>query len=76
MGLELRQVPTRNARGTVLLSHQGRVLELGVRVVRSGARDGLEFIYRSEAERSAVLHLVAALAAPPDRPRPVLVAAG
>jgi len=49
-----------NARGTVSVSHQGRTLELAVRVAHA-ANGGIEFLYESDEEREAVAHLVASL---------------
>jgi hypothetical protein len=60
MRLELTEPLPPNARGTVSVSHQGRTLELAVRVAHA-ANGGIEFLYESDEEREAVAHLVAAL---------------
>ena len=74
MRLELRQPPPTNSVGTVSISHQGRTLQLKVRVAHAGATyGGLVFMYESEKERSSVAHFVASLAAPENPPGPVLV---
>jgi hypothetical protein len=74
MRLELRQSLPLGACGTVLLSCQGRPLELNVRVAYSEkTHDGVEFLYRSESERNAVVRLVALLSGSTNRPRLVLL---
>lgn len=63
-----------NAVGTVSLSYQGQTLDFQVRVAHVvGTQVGLEFIYSSDLERIAVSHLVESLAAPHNRPGPVLI---
>jgi hypothetical protein len=72
--LELgRRLPL-NARGTVILNCKDRPLEVGVRVAYSGkTHDGMEFLYSSDSERSAVAHLIASLAGSSNRPSLVLL---
>ena len=65
MTLEIEQPLPPNASGTVSISHQGKILELNVRVVHAASTlGGMEFIYKSENERKAVNHLLASLTAP------------
>src|ERR1700691_2588 len=62
MTLETQQPLPKDALGTVSISYQDRTLELNVRVVHAGeSQSGMEFIYHSDAERKAVIHLVASL---------------
>jgi hypothetical protein len=56
--------------GTVIITHQGRPLELSMRVVHAG---GMEFLYKSDKERKAVDHLIASLSTPSSGHGPVLV---
>ena len=56
--------------GTVTITHQGRPLELSMRVVHPG---GMEFLYKSEEERRAVDHLIASLSTSSSGHGPVLV---
>jgi hypothetical protein len=72
MRLELPEPPPSGARGTVMVSYQGRTLELGVRVAHAG-NGGLEFLYESDAERKAVEQLVAFAASSRSRIGPILV---
>jgi hypothetical protein len=71
MRLELRQPLAPGARGVVLVSYQGRTLELSARVAHA-ANGGMEFLYESEGERKTVEQLVAALASR-SRVGPMLV---
>jgi hypothetical protein len=74
MRLELRHPLPSDACGTVFLSYQDRVIELGARVAYTGAtHGGLVFLYESERERSAVAQLVGSLANTQSRPGPVLL---
>jgi PilZ domain len=72
MRLELAEPLPAGARGIVSLSHQGRTLQLGVRVANP-ANGGMVFLYESEGERKAVEQLVAHLATAPARQGPTLV---
>jgi PilZ domain-containing protein len=60
MRLELPEPLPPNARGTVSVIHQGRSLELTVRVAHA-ANGGIEFLYESDDEREAVAQLVTLL---------------
>jgi hypothetical protein len=63
-----------NSCGTLCISFQGRTLEFRVRVAHVGAGYcGLEFIYSSEAEQTALAHLVESLVVPQARSGPVLL---
>jgi hypothetical protein len=74
MKLELRQPLPTDSRGMISMSYQDGTLEVKVRVAHAGAKyDGLEFIYESERERSAMARFIASLAAPQNRPGPVLL---
>jgi hypothetical protein len=74
MRLELgRPIPSDSC-GSVSISWHGETLEFRVRVVHAeSTHGGLEFIFSSDVERSALAHLVDSLAAPQNRPRPVLL---
>jgi hypothetical protein len=72
--LELTAPLQSDSCGKVTMSHQGRTLEFRVRVVHAGAKQcGLEFIYSSEAEQTAVAHLVESLAVPQGRRGPIIL---
>ncbi len=74
MTLEIQEPLPLNSFGTVSVNYQDRTIELRARVAHAGANHGgLEFIYESEAERNEVAHFVASLAAPQNRPGPVLL---
>jgi hypothetical protein len=74
MILELEQPHPVNTRGTVIVSHQDRTIELQVRVAHTGpTHDGLEFLYGSDTERAEMAQMVASLAAWPNRPGPILL---
>jgi hypothetical protein len=61
--------------GMVAVNHKGIKIELEVRVVRSESQfGGLEFIYKSEDERTKMAHFVASVAGTPDRPGPKILA--
>jgi hypothetical protein len=78
MRLELLRPVVRGSCGMVSLRYQNQTIKLNARVTHTGsAHNGLEFLYHSAAERSAVAHLVASLTAPRNHrpmalvPRPV-----
>lgn len=74
MGLQLQQWLPPDTSGTVSLSHQGRRLQLGVRVAYSGeSHEGLQFIYKSDRERAEVGRLIASLSSTSRPSRLVLV---
>jgi len=74
MRLELLQPLPPGTCGIASITYQDKTLELNVRVAHARETDGgMEFIYKSEKERSAVAHLVAALATPRNRLGPVLL---
>jgi hypothetical protein len=61
--------------GMVAVSHKGIKIELEARVVRSESQfGGLEFIYKSEDERTKMAHFVALVAETPDRTAPRILA--
>ena len=74
MTFETRQPLTPASSGVVLIGYQDRTIEIHARVAHvTEAQGGLEFLYESEAERSAVAHLVASLASSQNRQGPVLL---
>jgi hypothetical protein len=74
MRLEVGQALESNALGTVSMNYLGQTLEFRVRVAHVGpANSGLEFIYSSDAERTAMAHIVEAASVPKNRPGPVLL---
>jgi PilZ domain len=74
MRLELEQPLLSYPCGKVAMTYQNQAFEFNVRVAHvEASRVGVVFLYESDAEREAVAHLVAALAAPQDRPGLVLV---
>jgi hypothetical protein len=75
MRLEFWQPLPPNASGIVSLSYQNQTLEFNVRVAHAGpTHGGMEFVYKSESERSAVARLIASLAAASaNQPGPALM---
>lgn len=74
MRIETSQPLPLNTRGKVSMCYQDRTLEFAMRVVHvEGMSCGLEFLYDSSEERNEVAHLVASLAASPQRASLVLV---
>jgi hypothetical protein len=74
MLLELRQQLPPDACGMVSISYQDRTLEIEVRVAHAGAtHGGMEFVYKSDSERSAVAQLVTALASSRPQLAPILL---
>jgi hypothetical protein len=74
MKLEVGQVLESNALGTVSMNHLGQTHEFRVRVAHVGpTHGGLEFIYSSDAERTAMAHIVELASVPKNRPGPVLL---
>jgi hypothetical protein len=72
--LEALKHPLPNTSGKVAVNHKGMTIELEARVVRSESEsDGLEFIYRSEAERKEMARFVASVAETKNRPGPQLI---
>jgi len=73
MRLEFWQPLPPNASGIVSLCYRNRVLEFNVRVAHAGpAHGGMEFVYTSQSERSAVAQLLALLSASTS-PGPALI---
>ena len=74
MTFETRQPLTSGSSGMVSMSYQDRTFEIHARVAHvAEVQSGLEFLYESEAERSAVAQLVASLASSQNRQGPVLL---
>jgi hypothetical protein len=76
-GMELEGLmdPLPGSCGIVVVAHKGMKIELEARVVRTESQfGGLEFIYKSEDERTKMAHLVASAAETPDKPRPGILA--
>jgi hypothetical protein len=74
MTFEVRQPLTPGSSGTVSISYQDHTIEIHARVAHvTETHGGLEFLYGSDAERSAVTHLVASLAASQNRQGPILL---
>lgn len=74
MTFEARQPLTPGSSGVVSIGYQDRVIEIQARVAHvTEAQSGLEFLYESEAERSAAAQLVASLASSQNRQGPVLL---
>jgi hypothetical protein len=74
MTFETRQPLTSGSSGMVSMSYQDRTFEIHARVAHvAEAHGGLEFLYESEMEKSAVAQLVASLAASQNRQGPVLL---
>ncbi len=74
MVLETLKNPLPKRIGMVKVSHKGMTVELGARVARSELKlDGLQFIFKSEAERKEMAHFVASLAEAQSRPGPQLI---
>jgi hypothetical protein len=72
MRLEFWQPLPPNASGIVSLNYKDLTVEFNVRVAHSGrTHGGMEFVYTSESERSAVAQLIDALAASATRSAPV-----
>ncbi len=74
MRLEVHQPLPPDALGTVCVEYRDLMLELKVRLAHAGkTHGGVEFIYRSDAEKKAVAHLIGSLGDPKKRLGPVLV---
>jgi hypothetical protein len=74
MTLELQHPLTPNSSGIVSFSYRGQTIDIRARVAHvAETHAGLEFLCESEAERSAVAHLVASLTSGQSRPGPVLL---
>jgi hypothetical protein len=74
MTFETRQPLTPGSSGVVSIGYQDRTIEIHARVAHvTEMQSGLEFLYESEAERSAVAQLVASLASSQNRQGPVLL---
>jgi PilZ domain len=74
MRLELQQPLPSYPYGKVAMTYQNQTFGFNVRVAHvEASHHGVVFLFESDLEREAVAHLVAALAAPQDRPGLVLV---
>ena len=74
MTFETRQPLTPGSSGVVSIGYQDRAIEIHARVAHvTETQSGLEFLYESETERSAVAQLVASLSSSPNRQGPVLL---
>jgi hypothetical protein len=74
MTVEMDQPIEREASGLVSLNYQGRALEVRAHVAHAdGQIIGLEFLFATEAERTAVAQVIAALSSTPKRPGPILL---
>jgi PilZ domain len=74
MVLEALKNPLPKRIGIVRVSHKGMTVELDARVARSGSKvDGLQFIFKSDAERKEMAQFVASLAETRNKPGPQLI---
>jgi len=74
MSLELTEPLPPGIVGVVSMTYQEQAYEMEVRVAHAGpAHGGVEFVYRSEGERSAIEQLVASLGSSRSRRAPDLL---
>jgi hypothetical protein len=74
MVLEALKNPLADFGGMVAVSHKGITMELEARVARSESECcGLEFVYKSEAERKMMAHFIASVREAGNRPGPRLL---
>jgi hypothetical protein len=74
MSLEFTEPIPPDTIGIVSMSYQDHAYQIEVRVAHAGlTHGGVEFIYRSESERSAIEQLVASLGSSPSRRAPALL---
>jgi hypothetical protein len=74
MTVEMDQPVERGVSGLLSLSYQGRAIEVRAHVAHAdGQIVGLEFLFATEAERTAVAQVIAALSSAPKRPGPILI---
>ena len=74
MTFEVRQPLTPGSSGAVSINYLDHTIEIQARVAHvTETHGGLEFLYESEMEKSAVAQLVVSLAASQSRQGPVLL---
>jgi hypothetical protein len=73
MKLELCEPLPADTRGTIQMTYLDQPIEVDIRVAHTGSTyGGVEFVYKSESERVAVMRLVASSVSHAKRPRLVV----